>query len=78
MQQGRSFERCYSGCREIKAKLDAEGAAVQMVKDKAKQMATALQTLGVIKIAKKVCGMVTCTRDAVDSVNFAISMPDWH
>ena len=41
-------------CREMQAKLQAEEAAVQLVKDKAKQMATALQTLGVIKIAKKV------------------------
>lgn len=41
-------------CREIQEKIDAEEKGKAEVKAKAKAMATALQTLGLIRIPKKV------------------------
>jgi ribosomal protein L9 len=41
-------------CSQIAAKRAEEEAAIQAIKDEAQALATALQTLGAIKIAKKV------------------------
>lgn len=44
----------FTTCRDVQAKIEAEAQKKADIKNKAKAMATALQTIGVIKVAKKV------------------------